>query len=356
MDKHDDRVVGPGEFADEISGAAHLAQNIWKEMSPPIRQPFEQIGQFAINFSNELQHSENHWYSKAGNKPGVEQIHLRASLNVTAEEFARQNPDRGSPEKLIGRDGFNLRHATTGQVDANWRLDGINKDGSLKLSKEYQFDVQSKNDHSGLIEALPGVPEPHIKALQKKIDELPPNVLRALSDKGYKILATTVNTAAIPELKGLTPRGWPKDMDFDNSDGTHDNARRVILAPYRFNNGQDFAPVDRENVVVHQIGHALDHAFGKLSNQPEFQDAFKKDMADLAQKGFAMTAREKMIYDYFNQKEGPAKGERPGSEECFASLFGSLLTGPENPEDKAPFQKNFQRTIAAVSKQIQKLK
>lgn len=356
MEKHDDRVDGTGDFHDTFAGAAHLAQTIWKEMSPPFKQAFEQIANVALTITNDLQRPENSWQAKPGNKAGVDQIYSRAAVNISAEEFAKQNPGAGAPDKLIGQDGFKLRHATTGQIDAGWRLDGINRDGSVKLSKDYQFNVQAKNDHSGLIEALPGVPEAHVQALQKKLDELPPNVLQALKDKGYKIIATTHNTEAIPELKGLTPRGWPKELDFDNSDGTHDNARRVILAPYRVSNGPEFVPVDRDNVVVHQIGHALDHAFGKLSSQDAFQQAFKQDMSNMAKKGLLNNDREKMIYDYFNQKDGPAKGERPGSEECFASLFGMLLTGPENPEDKVPFERNFSRTIAVVRKQIQSLK
>jgi hypothetical protein len=127
------------------------------------------------------------------------------------------------------------------------------------------------------------------------------------------------------------------------------------LAPVREKVGDEYLPVVRPEVVTHQVGHALDHAFGKLSNDPEFQKASQEDMKKLGDLGPFMNEREKLIYNYFNQKEGPGQGERPGSEEAFASLFGMLLTGPENPEDRAPFEKNFQNTIRVVRRQIDKL-
>ncbi len=277
------------------------------------------------------------------------------TLTLSAEEFKNQNPGFDGRANSSSGASFNVRHASTGEIDSGWKVDAQGSDGILRLSKQYSIDVSAKTSHDGLLESTPDVPKEHIKGLEAKLSELPPNIRKALSDKGYKILAASTNTDAIPELKGLIPRGWPADTTFDNSDGTHDNLRRLILAPVRFKSGADFVPVDRDNVVVHQIGHALDHAFGKLSNAPEFQKAFKAEMEKLAQKGPFMNEREKAIYNYFNQKDGPGKDERPGSEEAFASLFGLVLTGPENEEDRQPFENNFAETIKIVRQQIKAL-
>jgi hypothetical protein len=279
------------------------------------------------------------------------------------KEFLEQNQlEPQTIDKLrlsVGKEGFKARHATTGEIDGQWTLAAVDKDknnaDSVRLTKDYSLSVQRKDKHDGLIEALPGVPQSHIRALEKKLAQLPTNVLRALESKGYKIVATTTNTDAIPELKGKSPRGWPTDSTFDNSDGTHDNVRRVILAPSRFKQGDDYVPVEREDVVVHQIGHALDHAFNKLSNDLEFQKAFQEDMRKLGAKGNLMNERERMIYDYFNQKDGPGKDEHPGREEAFASLFGMLLTGSENPDDKIHLERNFPNTIKVIQRQIAKL-
>lgn len=303
----------------------------------------------------------NSW-KQADRKGEKDQIKLEASRSVSFSELKKYNPELNEKtlKEQIGKSNLKMRHASTNELDGGWSLSGINADGSLQLQKNYELEVNAtKKDRKGsesLIESLPGVPESHRKALEKKLSELPENVLKALSDSGYKIIAARKITDAIGSLEGKTPRGWPKDSTFDNSDGTHDNLRRLIIAPLIYDEGKnDWTPVQRPEVVVHQIGHALDHALGKLSNDPEFQRAFKRDMEVLAKKDWLMTDREKLIYEYFNQAEGPEKGERPGSEECFASLFGLLLTGPENPQDKKPFNDNFPNTIAVVKKQIASL-
>lgn len=357
-------IDNPGRHAD----AANINGGLWDHAFASFGAAKDRIAD-AFNSLKlpELQLS-NHWHLQKHLDGGLDQISTQAEVNVPANDFLVQNPALakklgGDAAKITdkdidgaaAKDGFNVRHATTGEVDAGWKFESINKDGSIRLAKDYTMDVKAADKHdSKLVETLPGVPPEHTRALEKKLAEVPPGVLQALTNQGYKIIACPTNTDAIPELKGKTPRGWPEDTTFDNSDGTHDNVRRVILAPYRVKQGNDFVPVDREDVVVHQIGHALDHALGKLSNSPEFQKAFKADMQKLAEKGF-MTDREKMIYDYFNQKDGPDKNERPGSEEAFASLFGMVLTGPENPEDRVPFEKNFPETIKVVRDQIAKL-
>ena len=292
-------------------------------------------------------------------KPGErsERITIKSEINVEPRDFRLRNPSvTGKDEELVGKGDFKARHATTGEVDGGWKLEGVNKDGTLRLSKDYQMLVQSRKDHDGLVEAIPGVSKEHVQALEKKLAQLPDNVLKALKDAGYKVIATRFNSDAIPELKDLTPRGWDKRSTFDTSDGTHDNVRRAILAPTSFRDqyGRE-QDTDRPEVLVHQIGHALDHAKGKLSNDPEFQQAFQKDMQALARKGSDMTEREKLIYNYFNQQRGPTKGEFPGSEEGFASFFGLILTGPENPEDREPFEANFKNTIDVVRSQIRRL-
>ncbi len=349
--KHEERVGDAGE-SDKFHDAAELSRGAWADIGTSLKQGFEKLGKTAQEFAALAPESGRAWHSDGQLREGIDKLSMTAVLNVSSSEFEQQNPAaKGKLSELIGKDGFKMRHATTGELDSGWKLAGINKDGALRLSKDYKLEVESQSKHDGLIETLPGVPADHTKALQRKLDELPQNVLQALQDKGYKIIATRTNSQAIPELKSLTPRGWDKSNTFDDSDGTHDNVRKVILAPL-FVGGNEL--VNRPDVLVHQIGHALDHSFGKLSNDPQFQESFKKDMQAM-NKDWALGAHEKAIYNYFDQKEGPGKGERPGSEECFAALFGMILTGPENPGDEKIFQKYFPNTIKVVRDQIKKL-
>ena len=357
---HKDRVGSAGGDKSEfLSDAAHLSSGIWQETRAVSGKFLEQFNKAAGSQALPELDLNNQWHFDRAVKPGLDRITTRAAVPVAEADFNALNPGvnpaAGNLPDLRGDKGFKVRHATTGEVDGGWKLDSVNKDGSLSLTKDYSLQVESKARHNGLIETLPGVPPGHTKALENKLAQLPAKVLQALKDRGYKIIATPSNTDALPELKGKTPRGWTEDSTFDNSDGTHDNVRRLILAPYKYMEGNEWRPVGRPEVLVHQIAHALDHSYGKLSNDPEFQQAFRQDMQKLAARGSSLSEHEKMIYDYFNQKENLARGERPGSEEAFASLFGMILTGPENPEDRPFFQANFANTVRVVRRQIGKL-
>ncbi len=352
MDSKQEERAGKAGDSPDSNDAADLSRGVWADLSASISKGVEKIAHAVRDLPAVQVERENAWQMSGQLKDGIDKISMKARLTVSGDEFSKQNPGLSSNlSDKIGKNTFSVRHATTGEVDSGWTLNQVNHDGSVDLSKNYSLDVAHQEKNKGLIETLPGVPQDHTRALQSKLNELPPNVLKALEDKGYKIIATRTNSQAIPELAALTPRGWPKETTFDDSDGTHDNVRRLILAPLFTTDRQ---MVNRPDVLVHQIGHALDHSSGKLSNQPEFQEAFKKDL-NAMKNSWLLSPHEKSIYDYFNQKEDLAKGERPGSEECFAALFGMILTGPENPGDEKTFQKYFPNTIKVVREQIKKL-
>lgn len=355
-----DRVGTTGDDTEESKEPAFLA-GIWDSLSLLSEQKRHSS---AENQNQASPKGTNTWSETNSTKSGQKNLNFRASVTVSEDEFFRNNPSyKGKLQDALANTDLRTRHYSSNEIDSGWRIHATNKDGSLELRKDYSISVKEKNKdrgtakHSNLLESLTNVPDSHMHAIENKLAELPANILSALEKHGYKIVGTRTNTEAIPELLGKTPRGWAKNMSFDHSDGTHDNVRRLILAPILYKNEKnDLVLVERPDVVVHQIGHALDHALGRLSNSADFQLAFKKDMERLARKGFLMNEREKAIYDYFNQEEGPAKEERPGSEECFASLFGLILTGPENPEDRAVFESNFKSSIEATRKLIAKIK
>lgn len=356
-----DRVDGAGDNQKALQGTeAALSRAVWDSISQAFslskKNERPPIGHLEAA-RPEKDSSSNQWQTRKRLSEGTELLTFNASIKVDKNEFLRTNPElKDKISENLGISGMKVRHATTGQVDAGWKLNAINDDGTLSLSKSYDLTVNHGHKPNGLVETLSGVPESHRSELEKKLSELPENVLSALKDNGYKIIGARLNTQAIPELGGLTPRGWPSSSTFDHSDGTHDNVRRLIIAPLMYKNEKnELVPTERPEVVVHQIGHALDHALGKLSNNPDFQNAFRQDMQDLRKKGWLMSERERLIYDYFNQKDGPGKDERPGSEECFASLFGLALTGPENPEDKPVLENNFKRSLEVVRQIIRKL-
>lgn len=284
----------------------------------------------------------NRWIVAGEAKPGVDRLSIRSEYRVSEADFRNANPDV-EPDKLDTKGSFKLKHPTTGAVDEGWKFKSREKDGSITMERDYNFDVQAKKDHSGVLEAMPGIPDSFIKHVQKKIDEMPPNVVANLKKNGYKIMAAATIPDAMPELEKLTPRGWPEDTKFINSDGTHDDVSKRIIAPMRFISESELEPVMRENVVTHQVGHALDFANGFLSARPEFIDAYNKDMA-------AILKKDSSIVKYLSQPNGI------GRQETFASIFGLLTTGPENESDRKFLTQSFPNVMKVVERQIKDLK
>lgn len=268
---------------------------------------------------------------------------LDAVRKVSLDEFRKANPRaQGQSGKLPDDGEYRLWHASTGEIDGGWKIVRYNSERQqYTMAKTYSLEVQHLADHSGLIEALPGISEEMRKPIERKLAQLPPNVVSALEKAGYKIVIAPFIPDVLPGLKQLTPRGWAPELTFYNSDGTQDNVSRRIIAPQRVQDSEGRIGLPREEVLVHQIGHALDFANGFLSGSEEFVAAYNKEIAGLP--------KNHPIVKYFSQSNGA------GRQEVFATLFGLALTGPENPEDKAWLERSFPETLQVVRRQIRAL-
>lgn len=284
----------------------------------------------------------NKWTASGQSQPGIDRLTITSEYRVSQTEFQKANPD-AKIDTLDTTGSFKVMHPTTAAIDDGWKFKSREKDGSINLTRDYNFDVQAKKVHDGVLEAMPGVPESFTKHLEKTINDIPPNVLSNLKNCGYKIIAAATIPDAMPELEKLTPRGWPEHMKFINSDGTHDNVSKRIIAPMRFLNDGEMEPVMRDNVVTHQVGHAIDFGNRFLSARPEFVEAYDKDMR-------AISNKDSSIVKYLSQPDGV------GRQETFAAVFGLVTTGPENESDRKFLTKSFPNVIKVVEKQIKELK
>jgi hypothetical protein len=284
----------------------------------------------------------NKWLATPGPDKNTDKLTITADYSVSQAEFYKQNPLAPKNLDKVAADArFKVKHPTTGEIDDGWRLTGHGK-GDVRLQRQYSMEAQS-GKHDGLVESLPGVPGDFTARLEKKLQQLPNNVVENLRQAGYKIIAAPTIVDAMPGLKGLSPRGWPEETTFDDSDGTHDNVSKRIIAPMRVKYDGQWGVVERPEVVVHQIGHALDFHNGFLSSQKEFVAAFNKDMSH------GLLNKRDPIIKYFSQPDGV------GRQEAFATIFGLVLTGPENETDRQFLEQAFPHTIKAVKEQIRKL-
>jgi len=286
----------------------------------------------------------NRWRHSGSPQEGVDTLKLSSEYKVSKESFEKANPEMaGKFSELATTGSYKLWHPTTGQVDDGWRLKGRNPDGTVTFSKDYQFDVKAGEHSKGVVEAMPGVPRDYVDQVERKLKQVPPHLMESLEKKGYKVIVAATIPDAVPALAKLTPRGWPEDMTFFDSDGTHDDVSKRIIAPMRVMRDGQLDAVTRENVVVHQVGHALDFAHGFLSSDPEFVKAYDRDMA-------AIFDKKHPIYQYFAQPNGP------GRQETFASLFGLALNMPENETDRSYLTRNFPNTMKVVREQMKNIK
>lgn len=329
----------PGGTTESDGAWTDVAASLWAQRDK-FAKPVEQ-GK-SVEQIKPVEPEVNRWTASKTDRDSIHRLSLKSSQVVDVKEFRAVNPDAPADlQAKIGAQEFKFRHASTGEIDSGWKPESVT-DGRLKLTKSYETLVSAKKSHEGVIESLPGVPPSFVARLQSKLDELPANVRSNLQASGYKIIAAPVIADAIPELRKRTPRGWDEATTFENSDGTHENVRKLIIAPMRVKVDEDWFPVMRPNTLVHHVGHALDCANG-LSKDPGFQRAFKEDMD-------ALRGLNHPIAKYFAQPGGP------GAEEAFASLFGLALTGPENEADRPFLHRHFQNSMPVVKKQIERLR
>ena len=116
----------------------------------------------------------------------------------------------------------------------------------------------------------------------REVAKLPAGGLQALRDKGIRITVVKNSVVeALPNLKGVRPRGWPPGTGWDTVPGTYDpNTHQVVIATRNgavpaTGNGHGSA-----DLVVHETGHAIDAAVSG-HNDAAFQAARNRDLAVL---------------------------------------------------------------------------
>lgn len=266
---------------------------------------------------------------------------LQAKQLVKLADFCQLNNIETDPDKIDLNQQYAFQHPT-GRKEHGWRVSKVSG-LTVELAYETRIAVKPKQSHAGVLEVMPGVADDHLKQVEKTLSMIPQNVLKVIENAGYKILVTPKITDALPHLQDVAPRGWA-GKTFDNSDGTMDEVRKLIVSPDRFKHDGVWLPNERPDVVSHQIGHAIDAIQKNYSSSEEFQKAYIRDIN-------AMPSRDRNhIYQYLTQPGGV------GAKEAYACIFGMLLTGPENPNDRAYFEKHFPNVIELLSQKIKELK
>jgi HK97 family phage prohead protease len=146
----------------------------------------------------------------------------------------------------------------------------------------------------------------------RAVRDIPPRAAKTMADAGIKVRAGARITQLKPELKGVHPRGWPRGMTWDTAEGLYDRAQKAVHITefYRPVGSKKFVPSGRiRGVLLHESGHAFDHALGYPSNfSTAYIDAYADDVKQMAKD-------EKFSLGYYLQKG------KAGRSEAFAELF-----------------------------------
>jgi len=143
----------------------------------------------------------------------------------------------------------------------------------------------------------------------KGLEHIPREMMKEAHERGYKLIVGKGNVTDFPEnadLKGVTPRGWPKDLTWETAEGMGGN-------PTFIGTRQKNRISDRLRYVAqHEFGHLFDNATGimRFSDSEKFQSLHTKYKSKLSpyekQAGFA------------------------GLQETFANKFSDYFDGPSS--------------------------
>jgi hypothetical protein len=203
----------------------------------------------------------------------------------------------------------------------------------------------------------PGVSPGFTQEMTAAFDRLPPKVRDALTDGKVTVHVSETLIQARPDLKGVTPRGWPPGNTWDEAEGMYHHhsyatnmPSEVHITEKRFSRFQKKYVTTHRGVGVfnHEVGHAFDYAKDQASTSLEFRKAYEADVKafrDRAKRGGAWEIKKaESQYAYFLQP-----GEA-GPSECFAETFGELVGAGSSDGEKLHMTSNFPRCAEVIER------
>jgi hypothetical protein len=170
---------------------------------------------------------------------------------------------------------------------------------------------------------------------------IPDPVWQTIEQAGWRIHLAEFVVDAAPALRGVTPRGWPRHLTWENSDALHlPSSRLLVVAEKRRNRAGQVVRSSRvASVFRHELGHAFDMAVGGgqqfLSCSSRFVAAYNRDVSQLSN-----AQRERFAYY--------VQGPRAGWQETFAEAFAVSLGGGSSNVKPQEFQAAFPRVTRFV--------
>jgi tetratricopeptide (TPR) repeat protein len=195
-----------------------------------------------------------------------------------------------------------------------------------------QPSEQQFKDMAVEIVALSHTPETDagLALCREGVGPIPLSVQRQIAAAGIKVVLTPRTIYDEPENSGAGV--FTNGGTFDNAGGFFESSKNRVLVPERAawrNSPPRFQGRYIVTVVRHELGHALDHACGSISQQADYISCYKDDLHRLS-------SDQKIEFAYYItgvSKEKSEEGTPSGRGELFASTFCALCTKPPTLRD-----------------------
>lgn len=250
--------------------------------------------------------------------------HLSGSTNTSEINVSQQPADLlGLLRDVAGREGVrrSVGPTETGETaTAETRTDTPRTRGPSQ--------VQQPDRRASLISQITRAggssTEEDVAAVAERLQRVPISALERLASRGATVVSSRGSvTDHLPHLSGVRPRGYPPGRTWDNVQGAYNSeTREAVIGTTSQGGRRVVAPSASADVVLHETGHAYDHAQGRPStNDAAFVAAREQDLDAITQSRMG---------PYLTQ-EGDA-----GRSETYAETFAMFLADPGRLERTFP--------------------
>lgn len=165
--------------------------------------------------------------------------------------------------------------------------------------------------------------------IKAALAEYPLSVLNLLYSKGCKILVSPTYVDHDPQSANTRPTGFEYGSTWKDCPGRFDG-RNIVVCEYTIGNDFDLEEAsDPLGILRHEIGHAIDHFLGGISNTTDFKQAYSQDIHGLDE-----FVKPRLRYYIQTEGNGPA--------ETFAELAAAKYGG----KSQSGSRKNRSASIA----------
>lgn len=149
----------------------------------------------------------------------------------------------------------------------------------------------------------------------------------AVKKQNGKYIMAKKASDLLPEIKGVTPRGWPEGMTWDDAPAlNHQNGFIGCFSEPNIKTSYDM-----QSIIRHETGHSLDNSFiktigMKFTDTKGYIDSYSKDIAKINKKlpKYGLDIND---IEYQIQNSTPKNTTVGGRMETFAEIFANLRGG-----------------------------